>query len=161
MVARRGTGAGKAGQITIQDHVLALLAEMDQRYRVVLVEMDLRYQQRFDAQTRALDAALLAAEKAVQTALTAAEKAVTKAETAAEKRFDSVNEFRSAYQDIITQQMPRVEAEQRLTAITERINELRAVSSSGTGRREGSTTLLLGLIAAASVVIAAISLITR
>jgi len=139
-VARRGTGTGKAGKISILDHVLGLLAEMD-----------LRYQQRFDAQTRALDAALLAAEKAVQTALTAAEKAVTKAEVAAEKRFDAVNEFRGAYQDIIAQQMPRVEAEQRLNALAEKIDDLKAIASSAAGRSGGFDTGWKVLVAAVTL----------
>jgi hypothetical protein len=56
------------------------------------------------------------------TALIAAEKAVTKAETAAEKRFDSVNEFRAAYQDLISHQMPRAEAEQQLHQVDEKIH---------------------------------------
>jgi hypothetical protein len=49
-----------------------------------LAEMDLRYQQRFDAQEKAMAAALMAADRAV-----------LKAETASEKRFESVNEFRA------------------------------------------------------------------
>jgi hypothetical protein len=47
-------------------------------------EMDLRYQRRFDAQ-----------EKAMAAALAAADRAVLKAETASEKRFESVNECRA------------------------------------------------------------------
>ena len=49
-----------------------------------MAELDLRYQQRFEAQ-----------EKAMAAALAAAERAVLKAEAASEKRFESVNEFRS------------------------------------------------------------------
>lgn len=107
--------------ISVFSHVKVLLDERDKHITALLSEMDLRYQQRYDAQIKALDAALLAAEKAVQTALTAAEKAVTKAEVAAEKRFDSVNEFRQLVNDVISQQMPRSEAQQRLTSLTERI----------------------------------------
>jgi hypothetical protein len=51
-------------------------------------ERDLRYQQRFDAQTKAVEAALLAAKEAV-----------IKAELAMEKRFDGVNEFRETLSD--------------------------------------------------------------
>jgi hypothetical protein len=102
----------------------------------LLAEMDLRYQQRFDAANKAVEAAfmaqqtamqtaLTAAEKAVQSALSAAEKAVTKAEVAAEKRFDGVNEFRKAYQDIIALQMPRIEVENRLLAVTEKIDDMK------------------------------------
>jgi hypothetical protein len=49
-----------------------------------MAELDLRYQQRFEAQ-----------EKAIAAALAAAERAVLKAEAASERRFESVNEFRS------------------------------------------------------------------
>ena len=137
-------------QVSVLDHVIALLDERD-----------LRYQQRYDASKLALDAALLAAEKAVQTALTAAEKAVTKAESAAEKRFDSVNEFRAAYQDIIAAQMPRTEAEQRLSAMAEKIDDLKAAVIAHASRTAGAGQLWLYLVAAAGVAVAVISLVTR
>jgi len=54
----------------------------------VLEERDIQYQQRFDAQ-----------EKAVIAALAAADRANTKAELAADKRFDAVNEFRQTLTD--------------------------------------------------------------
>ncbi len=56
--------------------------------KIVIDERDRQYGQRFDAQ-----------EKAVAAALAAAKEAVTKAEVAAEKRFDSVNEFRNTLKD--------------------------------------------------------------
>lgn len=152
MVARRGTGSGQAGDITVLDHILALLAELDIRYRLLLAEMDLRYQQRFDAQSLALSAALLSAEKAVQTALATADRAVIKAETATEKRFDAVNEFRAAYQDVISQQMPRAEAEQRLSALAEKVNEVKEIA--GTQRDRG-----LGLNAGWAYLLGAVGLI--
>jgi chromosome segregation ATPase len=119
----------KTENVSVLDHVLALLVELDLRYKMLLAEMDLRYQQRFDAQTRALDAALLAAEKAVQTALTAAEKAVSKAEVATERRIEGLNELRSIVNDISKLQMPRAEAEQRLTALSEKIEEVKSSAS--------------------------------
>ncbi len=121
----------------------------------LLREKDARDQQRFDAQSLALNAALLSAEKAVQTALIAAEKAVTKAETAAEKRFDAVNEFRGAYQDIIAQQMPRAEAEQRLTSMAEKLDDLKGSS------RAGANALWGYLAAAAAIAVAVVALILK
>lgn len=103
----------------------------------LLREMDLRYQQRYDAQIKAVEAAFAAADKAVQAAMAAAEKAVTKAEIAAEKRFDAVNEFRSAYQDIIAHQMPRTEADQRFEALGEKIDDLKARTQQMSGRSDG------------------------
>jgi hypothetical protein len=65
----------------------------------MLRQMDLRYEQRYAAQIKALEAALLAQEKAVDTAMTAAERAVNKAEVATERRLEGMNEFRGALQD--------------------------------------------------------------
>ena len=127
--------------VPILDHVRALLAEMD-----------LRYQQRYDAQIKALDAALLAAEKAVQTALTAAEKAVTKAETAAEKRFEGLNELRGIVSDVGQLQMPRAEAEQRLTGMAKEIDELKRSRDQGTGARSLWGYLVAGVGLALAIV---------
>lgn len=98
-----------------------LRAHYDKR----LEEMDLRYQQRYDAQQKALEAALLAAEKAVGTALTAAEKAVTKAESAAEKRFEAVNEFRGQLADQAATLVSRVEFTTAINAQAEKIDDLK------------------------------------
>jgi hypothetical protein len=140
----------KGDSVTVLDHIKALLAEMD-----------LRYQQRFDAQTRALDAALLAAEKAVQTALATADRAVIKAETATEKRFDAVNEFRAAYNDVISQQMPRAEAEQRLSQLAEKIDELKSHDAVRTGVTTGANVLWGYLVGAVGIVAAIIAVIVR
>ena len=93
--------------------------------------------ERYETQTKAVDAAFLAqqtamqtaltaAERAVQTALLSAEKAVGKAENAAEKRFESVNEFRAQLADQAATFMSRDEShsihtllETRISAITE------------------------------------------
>ena len=88
---------------------------------------DLRqtHQERYETQTKAVDAAFLAQQTAMQTALTAAEravatallsaeKAVTKAELAADKRFEAVNEFRQTLSDQTATFMPRTEAETRI-----------------------------------------------
>jgi hypothetical protein len=77
---------------TADAQLLALLTSQIVDLRRLVEESDLRYQQRYDAQTKALDAARVAADLAVQAALVAAEKAVSKAEVAAEKRFDVVSE---------------------------------------------------------------------
>jgi hypothetical protein len=111
---------------TVLTHVQALLREMD-----------LRYQQRFDAQQQALDAALLAQEKSVQTAMIASEKAIVKSEVAAEKRFDGVNEFRQLVTDLVREQMPRIEAEQRMASMAEKVEELRNTVTASAGRGQG------------------------
>jgi uncharacterized membrane protein YfbV (UPF0208 family) len=133
-------------RITVLDHLVALLAEMD-----------LRYQQRFDAQGQALTAALLAAEKAVQTALIAAEKAVTKAETATEKRFESVNEFRQTLSDQTASFPSRVE----LQALADRVTDLATRMDKTEGRSTGLNAGWAYLLAAAAIVVAVVSLVTR
>jgi hypothetical protein len=86
-----------------------------------LADKDLRDQQRYDAQTKALEAAMVAADKAVQAALLAAEKAVNKAEVAAERRFESVNEFRAQLGDQAKTFMPRSEYEVQHSALADKM----------------------------------------
>jgi len=124
--------------------------------RALLREMDLRYQQRFDAQSRALEAALLAAEKAVGTALTAAEKAVNKAETAAEKRFESVNEFRQQLNDYQSTLLPRTEYEARHVVLVEKIAELSSRVDKTEGTSKGGQQMW-GYVAAAIALVVAIA----
>jgi hypothetical protein len=97
----------------------------------VITERDRQYAQRFEAQQKAVDAALVAQDKATSAAFaaakeavaaalaaqeratnaafTAANSAVSKAETANEKRLDSVNEFRSQLKDQASNFVTRTE----------------------------------------------------
>jgi hypothetical protein len=112
--------------ISLREHILALLAEMDRRF----------------------EAAIAAQDKAVLIAMTASEKAVVKAETAAEKRFESVNEFRGQLTDQAATFMPRAEAEQRLAQVERRLSALEVAQSSFGGRSVGvnaSWAMMLGL----------------
>lgn len=77
-------------------------------------ERDRRYTDKFDAQ-----------DQKTQLALDASEKAVTKAEIATEKRFEGVNEFRATLSDQATNLMPRKEAEAKIDALNEKIEELK------------------------------------
>jgi multidrug resistance efflux pump len=74
-------------------------------------QTDLRYTERFDAQ-----------ERAVTAALASAKEAVTKAEVATEKRLESLNELRQVVQDILNKTMPRVEAEQSFKSLQEKLD---------------------------------------
>lgn len=56
----------------------------------IMNERDSQYRQRFDAQ-----------EKAVAAALAAAKEAVVKAETASDRRFENTNEWRATVNDIL------------------------------------------------------------
>jgi hypothetical protein len=124
---------------TLREHILALI-----------VEKDLRDQQRFEAQSSAIAAALLAAEKAV-----------TKAEVATERRFEGVNEFRQALSDQTASFITRVEWEAQRKAEDERVRTLSARVDRTEGRTGGVTGLWGYLVAAAAVIVAVVSLITR
>jgi phosphopantetheinyl transferase (holo-ACP synthase) len=64
----------------------------------------------------------IADKEAVMAALVSAKEAVTKAESANESRFASMNEFRGSLADQARLQMPRLEAEALLKALTEKMD---------------------------------------
>lgn len=149
-------------RVTIMEYVTTLISTLDRRFdtlhqdlkdsitdrldgtRALIDANDLRYQQRFDAQTKALDAALAAAKEAVQTALAAAEKATVKAEVAADKRFDAVNEFRQTLSDQ-AREFVRADymlqafegRDQLIQALSDRIRELELARSATAGQQAG------------------------
>lgn len=79
----------------------------------IMAERQLANNQRFNAQ-----------EKAVAAALAAAKEAVVKAEAAAEKRFESVNEFRQQLNDNQARLMTKDEAALRFLPLEERLKLL-------------------------------------
>jgi ferritin-like metal-binding protein YciE len=118
----------------------------------LLMSYDKRYEQRHEAAQRALEAALVAQKEAVReafaaqreainAALASADRAVSKAEIASEKRFDAVNEFRGQLGDQQRTLMPRMEAENRIASLAEKLAVLEGfrteMLSKGTGSREG------------------------
>jgi vacuolar-type H+-ATPase subunit E/Vma4 len=86
--------------------------------------------QRFEAQERAV-AAALAAEK----------EAVTKAESAAEKRFDSVNEFRGQLKDQTATFVPRAEMVALLKGVDEKTRDNEDKINRLIARSEGANWL--------------------
>lgn len=162
---------------TLRTHLLSLIADRDRHaeeraesYRRGMAEIDVRHQQRYDAQTKAVEAAFLAqqtamaaalqaAEKAVLTAMVAAEKAVAKAEAAAEKRFESVNEFRGQLTDQAQTFMPRSETEQRLSAMGEKIDLLSKYASNQTGRAASTSQFVGFLVGGLGVLVAIIGVV--
>ena len=109
----------------------------------IVNERSLANNQRFDAQ-----------EKAVVAALAAAKEAVTKAESAAEKRFDSVNEFRASLKDQQATFITRNEVDIRfkslddkITANNQQITQLVA-RAEGAAQLWGAITVVIGLIVA-------------
>lgn len=110
-------------------------------------ERDRQYQQRFEAQEKAVNAALIAAKEAVNAALAAAKEAVNKAETANEKRLDNQNEFRGQLKDQAATLLPRAEADIRFKAIEGEMSRISDAVLSGTKQMEGAQWLW-GLIGA-------------
>jgi hypothetical protein len=114
----------------------------------ILNERSTANNQRFDAQ-----------EKAVAAALAAAKEAVAKAEAAAEKRFDSVNEFRAALKDQQGTLIPRTEVDVRLKSMDAKIadNEARIVQI--VSRAEGSAQLWQGITVALGIILTALTML--
>lgn len=139
----RATPPPAAPSIELLDHIMAILEERGLRSAMLGNERDLRYQQRFDAQT-----------KAIADALQAAKEAVGKAENATERRFESVNEFRQTLADQARDLMPRLEAEQRLSQLSDEIAALRGTS------RAGATALLGWIVGAIGLVTGVIALVS-
>jgi len=96
--------------------------------------------QRFDAQ-----------EKAVSAALAAAKEAVAKAEAAAEKRFDSVNEFRNTLKDQQLTLAPRAEMEIRFHALDEKLRALELRQAQIISKADGATWLWGVIVAVAGL----------
>jgi Fe2+ transport system protein B len=154
-------------RVTMIEFVTTMIAQLDRRVEAGqhevhdlmkqrFVDADLRYEQRFQAQEQALAAAFAAQKEAVLIAQHAAEKAVAKAEAATEKRFDAVNEFRGQLSDQAATFMPRMEAEQRIAALSEKLDILRTAATLDSGRSTGLNAgwgYLLGAAGLASAVI--------
>jgi alpha-D-ribose 1-methylphosphonate 5-triphosphate synthase subunit PhnH len=117
--------------ITLQEHLKAM-RDRDAQTRLEN-ERDLRYQQRWEAQNKAVETAMIAAEKAVQAALLFAERAVGKAEIATEKRFESVNEFRAQLADQSSTLLTRTEYLAGHKALEEKITGVKENQSASTG----------------------------
>jgi hypothetical protein len=107
--------------LSLRDHLQALMAEMDKRY-----------QQRFDDQTRAIDAAFAASKEAV-----------TKAEVATESRLQSMNEFRGTIEDQARGKVSKEQFEafhESATKADEALRELIGALGSRLDRIEGKST---------------------
>lgn len=130
----------------LRSEMLDRIESLDRQQRQLLDERDRQYAQRFAAQQEAVQAALQAAKEAVANALSAAKEAVLKAEDASNKRFEGVNEFRQALNDLSRLQMPRAEAEAVLGTMNEKIgaltSRLDAINNSNQGATE--TWALIG-----------------
>jgi len=110
---------------------------LKEHFDVQLRDLELRQQQRFEAQTKAIDAALAAADRAVQNAMTASEEAIIKAEVAIERRFEGVNEFRQTLSDQAHEFMTRAEGMTIIDRNTKDIQEVKDRLNTMQGRGSG------------------------
>lgn len=101
--------------VTLRDHLTMLLVATQDKNEVRFVAM----------------------EKATVAALAAAQRAVEKAEIAVEKRLEGMNEFRGTLSDQASMLMPRAEAENRLTTLSERVAALSSRIDRGEGKGSG------------------------
>src|SRR6476646_6730243 len=126
-----------------------------EHFTSMMAERDRRYEQRYEASQVALNAALTADRTAVAAALAAQDKNTQAALVAAKKLVESVNEFRAQLSDQATTFMPRVEAEQRLRALAEKLDDLKGSS------KAGASALFSYIVAGAGVVLAVLAFVTR
>lgn len=94
--------------------------------RALMDERDQRYTERYEAQERALAAALLSAKEAVAAALAAAKEAVLKAELSSDKRLELLNELRTGVATV-----------EQLEALEKIVNELAKRVDRSEGRGAG------------------------
>lgn len=87
------------------------------------------------------DMITIAARDAVASALAAAKEAVNKAETSNEKRFDSVEQFRGTLSDQAARLMPRIEVDNRMLSMNEKIADLGARLDKNEGKGLGISAI--------------------
>lgn len=98
--------------------------------------------ERYQTQTKALDAAFVAqqaavatsfdaSEKAMAAALLAAKEAVDKAAVSTEKRFDSVTELLAQQNSSMNLLLPRAEAEARIASLDARLTDIKSTVDKG------------------------------
>ena len=80
-----------------------------------------------------VDTRFASQEKAVESALTSAKEAVIKAEMATERRFENSNEWRNTVETLQRTYMPRTEAIQLNSAVTEKIEAVQKMLWIGMG----------------------------
>lgn len=114
---------------------------------------------RFDAQDKAVGAALASAEKAVTAALVAQELATTKAEEAQEKRNETFNNFRSLSND----RDKNFATVEKVDGLIDRVNKMENARSGEAGQVQGAgmsraamVTIITTAISISGVVIGAL-----
>ena len=122
-------------------------------FKELLREHDLRYEQRYMAQERAVNAAVIASEKALQ-----------KVENAVEKRFESVNEFRQTLSDQTHTFVPRMEFEVVRDALRAEATRVSSILDGLKGHSSGLASgwvYLISIVSLAQMLVTAYVLLSR
>jgi hypothetical protein len=127
----------------LEARVAKAVADVIVRFDQLLAERDRRYDERAKAQQALFDLAHAAAKEAVN-----------KAETAADSRFHSLNEFRAHLGDQQRSLIPRIEAEQRMSALEKRIDAVEGQSLEFRSSAKGGRETLSYLVATISLLLA-------
>jgi hypothetical protein len=104
----------------------------------LMAERDRRYNERFDAQEKAVSAALAAAEKAVTAAFDAANTATQRADEAQTTHNLATNQYREQLREQAATLTPREVFERAISRIESDIGDLRKFVNQSTGR-QGAT----------------------
>ena len=129
----------------------------------LIASADKRYEQRFDAQEKAVGAALASVERAGATALAAAKEAVNKSEASTNDRLALHNGLQQRLDGQTATFPTRKEVEQNFSSLTERLNRLQERVDKGEGKDSGASALwgyiagVFGLLIGASGIVLAIS----
>ena len=167
-------------ELTAQlDDLKELLIAKHEATKTIMDERDRLYDTRFRAADTAVSAALSAQEKQTTLVFQASEKAIVKAEEAQREYNIRSNEFRGQLDDQAKTLMPRPEtltlfkaledkiysvrdeATARANALGKDIADLRESRSEGSGKALGSHAVVAYVIAAASLLIAVLSLLFK
>jgi hypothetical protein len=116
--------------------------------RALMDERDRRYTERYEAQERALAAALLSAKEAVAAALAAAKEAVLKAELSVDSRLELLNELRTGVATV-----------EQLNALEKVVDDLAKRIDRSEGRGAGVSAMWGWIAGAVGTVTALITLI--
>lgn len=116
--------------------------------REIMDERDRRYQERFEASTRAVEAAFASAKEAV-----------LKAEIASERRFDSVNEFRAQLADQTSTFLTRREYDAKHEALEKQVDDLIRVIERNKGRAGGMGSIYGWLVSAIGAIVAVMTVV--
>lgn len=102
-----------------------------------------------------------ALEKNFNSRLEQMDRAVTKAENATEKRFEGVNEFRGALQDLTRTFMPRKEIESMFSSLIEKTDSNTKELEKTKNIKQGGNVVWAYVLSGVSLMAALVALVTR